>query len=101
MYSPSAHTFSVDIHESGQIIWDKSEVVLLGSSKGTTWEHFENLIVTLWEHIWKEAKNNPKKSLTPPPKEKNWTPNDCMLSLLIGCMKVLFPKLFVPIFDLG
>jgi hypothetical protein len=36
-----------------------------------------------------------------PQRKKNWTPHDCMLSLIIGCVKVLFPKLFVPIFDLG
>jgi hypothetical protein len=31
-------------------------------------------------------------------RKKNWTSHECMLSLLIGCMKPLFPKLFVTIF---
>jgi hypothetical protein len=42
-----------------------------------------------------------KKSLPPLLKEKNWTPRECMLSVLIGCMTLLFPKLFVTIFGLG
>jgi hypothetical protein len=33
--------------------------------------------------------------------QKNWTYHECMLSLLIGCMQLLFPKLFVTIFSLG
>jgi hypothetical protein len=41
-----------------------------------------------------------KKSL-PPLKEENWTPHECMLSVLIGCMKILFSKLFVTLFRLG
>jgi hypothetical protein len=36
-----------------------------------------------------------------PPKEKNMDPPGCMLNHLIGCMKILFLKLFVTIFDLG
>jgi hypothetical protein len=43
-----------------------------------------------------------KKSLSPSPqKEKIWTVHECMLSLPHGCMKFLFPKLFVTIFGLG
>jgi hypothetical protein len=34
-------------------------------------------------------------------KEKNWTVHKCMLSLPIGCMKILFPKLLVTIFHSG
>jgi hypothetical protein len=34
-------------------------------------------------------------------KGKNWTIHECKLSLLIGCMKFLFPKLLVTIFHLG
>jgi hypothetical protein len=30
----------------------------------------------------------------PPQKEKNWTIHECMMSLPIGYMKFLFPKLF-------
>jgi hypothetical protein len=37
----------------------------------------------------------------PTPKGKNRAHNECMLSLPIGCMKFLFPKLFVTIFGLG
>jgi hypothetical protein len=31
-------------------------------------------------------------------KEKNWTTHECMLSLPIGWMNFLYPKLFVTIF---
>jgi hypothetical protein len=34
-------------------------------------------------------------------KENKAWPLECMLSLPIGCMKFLFPKLFVSIFGLG
>jgi hypothetical protein len=61
-------------------------------------EPFDKLIGTPWEHI----KNNPKQSLPPPQKEKNnWISHECMLNLLIGCMKLSFPKLFIIIFGLG
>jgi len=52
---------------------------------------------TYWEQGGK------KKTLVPPPfqKEKNWNVHECMPSLHIGCMKFLFPKLFVTIFGLG
>ncbi len=61
------------------------------------WEHFENLMGTLRELGEKQ------KSLSPHPhqKRKNWIVHECMLSLPIGCMKFLFPKLFVTIFHLG
>jgi hypothetical protein len=77
-----------------QTIWDKSEV-LLGRSRGNnlgTWG-------TLWEHIGNKEKNK-KSRLLPPPKKKLDT-HECMLSLLIGHMKLLFPKLVVTIFGLG
>jgi len=38
---------------------------------------------------------------SPPPKEKNWMPHECMLNLLISYMKPLFPKLFVTLFGLN
>ncbi len=51
------------------------------------WEHFGNLMGTWWEHIGSKKKK--KKSLAPPfQKEKKWT-------ILIGCMKFLFPKMFI------
>jgi hypothetical protein len=43
-----------------------------------------------WEHIGNKGK-----------KEKNWNIHEGMLSLPIGCMKFLFPKLLVTIFGLG
>jgi hypothetical protein len=45
-----------------------------------------------------------KKNLPPTTqnlKEKKSRHFECMLSLPIGCMKFLFPKLFVTIFGLG
>jgi hypothetical protein len=48
--------------------------------------------------------NRGKKQKTPlplpPQKEKNWTIHECMLSLPIGYMKFLFPRLFITIFGL-
>jgi hypothetical protein len=44
------------------------------------------------------------KSHSPPTslkEKKNWTVHECMLSLPIGCMKFLFPKLFLTSFQLG
>jgi hypothetical protein len=49
---------------------------------GTFWE--PDYVRTWWDHIG----GRPKKKNPPPP---------CMLSLLIGCMKFLFSKLFVTI----
>jgi hypothetical protein len=73
-------------------LWDKSEVLL-----GTSCElgdHHENMIGT------RKKTKNPFP--TPPTlKEKNWTLHECMLSVLIGCLKLLFPKLFVTLFGLG
>jgi hypothetical protein len=79
--------------------WDKSEVLLGTSCLGggeTTWE-LGNLLGTYFKHIGN--KESTKNSLPWPKKKKNSGP--CMLSLLIGCMKLLFPKLFVAIFGLG
>jgi hypothetical protein len=56
---------------------------------------------TFWEQK-KKGKNPPP--LPPPPKnfkEKKSRHFRCMLSLPIGCMKFLFPKLFVANFGLG
>ncbi len=77
--------------------------VLLGTSYGTHWEieeHFANLTKTAWELDGKTLRTLKKKSTTPPapaPKEKNYA----LLSLLIGCIKFLFPKQFVIIFNLN
>jgi len=69
------------------------------------------------EYIWEQVGNKRKKQkillprpllkrkkqkiLLPHPllkKKKNCTVHECMLSLLIGCMKFLFPKPFITIF---
>jgi hypothetical protein len=120
-----AHLFSFFIHGHWELnfvqtIWDKTEV-LLRNNLGTWWEH--------WEQEKKKQKN-PHSPL----QEKNWTPQEGILSLFIGCMNfyvwnwwhspaaphperkkldplwghtepshwvhvLLFPKLFVTIFD--
>jgi len=46
-------------------------------------------------------KKNKKNSPHPTLERKNRAHQECMLSLPIGCMKFLFPKLFVTIFGLG
>jgi len=65
----------------------------MGENPGT----IGNILGTLWEQ-----RKKTKKSLSPhPQKAKNWIIHDGMLSLPIGFMKFLFPKLFVTIFGLG
>jgi hypothetical protein len=52
----------------------------------------------------KEEKQKKKNSTPPRPpqkEEKTRAHNECMLSLPTGCMKFLFSKLFITIFDLG
>jgi hypothetical protein len=49
---------------------------------------------TLWELIPVPAPLKNKR-------ERNWIVHGCMLSLLIACMKFLFPKLLITIFGLG
>jgi hypothetical protein len=67
----------------------------LGNNLGSLWETDVNTLGT-------RTPNPP-----PPPntaflfKKENWTPDECMMRLLIDCMKLLFPKLFVTIFGLG
>jgi hypothetical protein len=70
---------------------------------GSFWgprEHIGNLKGTCWEQ-----KKNEKKSLPSPSpynlKGKKSRHFECMPSLSIGCMKFLFPKLFITIFGLG
>jgi hypothetical protein len=48
--------------------------------------------------LGKRTRKTKKIPSSHPTKEKNWTSHECMLSLLIGCMKPLLPKLFVTIF---
>ncbi len=83
-------TSSVYIHESlnfGQTTWAKSKE-LLRTSWGTL-EELENHLGTRDICICVYI------PLDPYQKEKNWTVHECTLSLPIGCMKFLFPKLFV------
>jgi hypothetical protein len=78
----------------GQSIWHKNLVVTGNTME--IWELFQNFM----EYIGNKGTKQ-KKSLFPPSKEKNWIVHECMLSLPIGCMKFLFPKLLVIIFGLG
>ncbi len=57
-------------------------------------EYFGNMLGTHWEQGQKK-----KKQKTPPGKTEPIMSG--MLSLCVGCMKLLFPKLLVTIFDLG
>jgi len=56
---------------------------------------------TFWEHIGNKEEKQKMPPPPLPPKGKNRAHHECMLRLLIGCMKFLFPKLFVTIFGLG
>jgi len=69
----------VIIRKFGQTIWNKIEV-LLGTSWWTTWKLGEpngNMLKI-------------REPPLPPPQEKNWAFHECMLNLLIGCMKLFF-----------
>jgi hypothetical protein len=62
---------------------------------GTHWELEGNTL---------EQRKKRKKTSLPPNlklKRKKSRHLECMLSLPIGCMKFLFPKLFITIFGLG
>jgi hypothetical protein len=52
------------------------------------------MLKTHWEQERKKKKIIPAQ----PPKGKNRAHHECMLSLPIGCMKFIFPKLFGIIF---
>ncbi len=90
----------------GQTIWDKNPGaignILRNAFENTleTWEPFENLR-THWEHdgntLGKREKTKKKSLFSPLEMRKNWIVHECMVSLPIGCMKFLFPKLFIPI----
>jgi hypothetical protein len=53
------------------------------------------------ENKGKEQKILVPQTPSPPQKEKDRIVHECMLSLSIGCMKFLFPKLFVTISCIG
>jgi hypothetical protein len=63
------------------------------------WEHIGNLKRTCWEQ--RKNEKNPPHLPTQNLKEKETSHFECMLSLPIGCMKFLFPKLFATTFGLG
>jgi hypothetical protein len=59
--APLDFTFSVYKHGSltlGKTIWDKTQV-LFGTSCGTNWEPFENLMGTHWEQEGKKIPLSP------------------------------------------
>jgi hypothetical protein len=56
---------------------------------------------TCWGHIGNKEEIQKITPSTPPPKGKNRAHGGCMLSLLTGCIKLLFLKLFVTIFGVG
>jgi len=66
----------------------------LENTLGTHWE----LEATCWEQRINEKKSPPS---SPQLKRKKNQGIECMLNLSVGCMKFLFPKLFVTIFGLG
>jgi hypothetical protein len=53
------------------------------------------------EHIENKEEKQKKTPSTPPPKGRNRAHHEYILSLPVGYMKFLFPKLFVTIFGLG
>jgi hypothetical protein len=68
--------------------------------------YWEGLEETTWElgEPYGNTLGTRKKTKNPPsylPQRKKLDPHECMLSLLIGHMKLLFPKLVVTIFGLG
>jgi hypothetical protein len=61
-----------------------------------------NFTGTCSECIGNKEEKQKLTSLAPhPQKEKIGVIGDCMLMFLIGCMRLLFSKLFVIIFGLG
>jgi len=81
----SLHTWELNF---GQTTRGKIEVLL-----GTIWELGE----PFWEPDDNRLRMHGEKGQNP----KNWSPHEAMLSLLLRCMKLLFPKLSVTIFGLG
>jgi hypothetical protein len=87
------HTWKLN---HGQTIWDKKWDVIGNVLRNllVNWEHFENQV----EHIGNRKKH---KNLSPPPPPKTQKKKiKPPLSLLIGCMKFLFPQRIVTIFKL-
>jgi len=83
-------------------------VKLLGKSYGINlrcyWERIGELEGNqIWNHIGNQEKIKNPFPLSPPgpPKENNWTPHQCMLSLLIGCRNFDFQSRLSPFFFPG
>jgi hypothetical protein len=70
-----------------------------GPIGNTLREQIGNPLGTWKEHVGNTGKMKKKKSFPPTQnfKNKKFGHFDCMLNLSIGCMKFLFPKLFVTI----
>jgi hypothetical protein len=66
---------------------------------GTTWELKRNMLGIKGKK--KKSFPHPLVAPTQNLKEKKSKHFECMLNLTIGCIKFLFPKLFVPILGLG
>jgi hypothetical protein len=97
-FTPLWFTFSVYIDG----IWAKPYGIKLRCYWEYLGDTFGNLMRIPWEHIrMKKKTHRPASPPRTPTQEKDRTPHWSMLILLIGCMKFLFPKLFVTIFDLG
>jgi len=79
----------------------------------THWLRVFLVFKTVGHHFWpglmagaelnkeEKQKGTPPKPLPTPQKEKTRANHECMLSHPIGCMKFLFPKLYVTIFGIG
>jgi hypothetical protein len=73
----------------------------------THWMHVSFISKTVDRHFWprlmqgEEIEEGRKTKTNFPQKEKTRARHECLLSLPIGCMKFLFPKLFVTIFALS
>jgi len=71
--------------------------VLLGTPYGTTWGTLRELDENKLRTRWEQGKKAKKKL----PQDEKRAHHECMLSLPIGCVKFLYPKLFVTIFNLA
>jgi len=95
---PQQPTFSVYIHESWTLgkpygIKLRCHWKLLREQIG----NLGNLKRTWWEHIGNKEEKQKKTPPAPPPKGRKRAHHEYILSLPIGYMKFLFPKLFVTI----
>ncbi len=85
MCTPGFHHFRS--YTGGVELWGKPYVI----KPRCYWEH-------IGERTWEQRKKNP---CLPPSERKKLIVCEYMLSLSIGFMKFLFPKLLVTIFHIG